>query len=731
MSLPSVPHVSLPVVLPVEGGTSSSELGVRPVGFPGLAGPFVAWSDISADVEGLTSSKWDPADLATLEAFFSMFNVTGDDVLAVLKHASSCSKSAAESIAAAAGDSATSSEYLRSAVDRNVLWLREADFDVAALGKRVRTTLEIPDLSNELPEPMCDEEERDFNLVRSFATSGVSLVFDKNYVATSVSGVYPVERQLFQRVRPAIISLLADLVKKGQAVVLPRAVTRALRGSNVIPIHWIPKVTNPLGRLIADASGGENPPNGVSCRDDAVAAFGTITLPRVSDVAHFLLEARGKYVDPVLSIDDITGAFSRLWLSSSSAAQSVMEVRLDDGFDAGIVLTSMFFGGSSCPHAWQAVSRTLRHLLARANIPCLMYVDDIVRVGERSKSAFEGEATKNIICRLLTPNTTIAWAADKANWGVTRAPFIGWEWRMDTYEIAMTPRAVVRFALRLLELSHRARASVRSLQGVASLSARFADVLPTLSPLSFIVYNRIAGHWTDIDALVDITPLVRIAISCWLAFLARAWNTGLGWARSLQRLVRPPAGFSVQFDGCLSGIGGVQPALHGPLHSSSLPAFAFSVRLPYLDMTSSQQNVTELLAVTFCIACAVRLGARASAVHLVGDSRTALSWVVKRVKSGQALRTYLLYHFLMEEAHLTIGTEMWLSSETNVVPDGLSRNRAVSSFPCLAGHSSDVLSKAWIEEALGFCNPLSDLPNSVEGFGSLFDTARTLALQLF
>jgi hypothetical protein len=695
-----------------------------------LAGPYVVWSDVASSIEELTSSKWDPADLVMLGAFFSSFKVSLTDLPAVLKHAASCSKSAAESIAAKTGDSAASSVYLRSSVDRNVKWLREANNDVAELGKRVRKSLEVPDLSADLPEPIGCDEERDFGLVREFATRGVSLVFDKNYVATSVSGIFPPERQLYLRVRPAVLSLLADLVKKGQAVVLPRDVTRALIGSNVIPTHWVPKASNPLGRLIADASGGDNPPNGVSCRDDAEAAFGSIELPRTADVAEFLLNARLNYVDPVLSIDDITGAFSRLWLSHSSASQSILEVSLDDGFDAGIVLTSMFFGGSSCPHAWQAVSRTLRHLLARAGIPCLMYVDDIIRVGERSTSVFEGEVTKNAICHLLTPNTSIAWAAEKANWGVKRAPFIGWEWRLDTCEVALTPRSVVRFGLRLIELIPRDSASVRSLQGVASLSARFADVLPTLAPLSYIVYDHIAGNWKNLDALVVLTPLVKIALRCWLAFLVKAWNTGLGWARPLQRLVRPLSGFSVQFDGCLSGIGGVHPALHGPAYPSLLPAFAFGVRLPYAGMTSSQQNVTELLAVTFCIACAVRLGARSLAVHLVGDSRTALSWVVKRVKSGQALRTYLLFHFLMEEAQLTVGSETWLSSETNVVPDGLSRNRAVSSYPCLAGHVSNVLPDAWITDALVFCDPLRDLPDSVEGLCALFDAARSLVRRL-
>ena len=80
--------------------------------------------------------------------------------------------------------------------------------------------------------------------------------------------------------------------------------------------------------------------------------------------------------------------------------------------------------------------------------------------------------------------------------------------------------------------------------------------------------------------------------------------------------MRPQAGFSGQFDGYLSDIGSVQHALHSPAHSSVL-----CLQCASACMSSSQQNVTELPAVTFCIACAERPGARSSAVHLTYCSR--------------------------------------------------------------------------------------------------------------
>jgi hypothetical protein len=698
---------------------------------PGSAGPFVEWAEVANNVESLTSSEWDLDDLQVLGSFFGIFRVPSALLDSVLKYASSCSKSAAESIAFKAGDSERSSAYLRNTIDRNVAWLREARGDVAALGKRIRAHLAIPDISDDLPEPLSAEERTDFALVKRFATRGVDLVYSENFVPTSVSKSYPAPRKLFERVRPAVLSLLADVVKKGQALVLPLPVARSLDGANSIPVHWVPKNTNPLGRLIADASGGDHPPNGAECKDAAAELYGPIMLPRAADVAQFLLSAAATYKDPTLSVDDISGAFSRLWLSRDSAAKSTLEVTLDDGFEAGVVLSSMYFGGSSCPHAWQVVSRVLHHLLLRADIPSMCYVDDILRAGEGDKSESDGIKTRDIICSLLTPNTEIAWAAEKATWGVKRAPYIGWEWRLDSLEVALTARSVVRFALRLLSMRDREKTSVRALQGVASLGVRFSDVIPSLGPLSFIFYDRVSGHWSDIDAKVPITPLLRIAVWFWIILLVRAWNDGRGWARPLRRLLRPRSNISLQFDGCLYGVGGVQPALVGPEFASVIPPFAYSIQLPYIGMSSSQQNVTELLAVVFGLACAIRLGLRDSAVHLVGDSRTALAWVTKRVKSEQALRTYLLFHFLMEEAELSVGSETWLASATNVVPDGLSRLKEVRSFAILRDHLSDVLPPDWITAALEFCNPLIDLPHTTEGFSSMFDRAQDLVRQLF
>ena len=699
---------------------------------PGATGPFATWMEVIQVIKADVSTRWEKEDLEALNSFVLAFNIPVRSVSDFIGHATGSTKAAAESVAARAGDSRGSSAELRADVARNERWLSDAGGDVALLGRRVRRHLGVPDIGEIPMSALVDA--RDCRLLRNFAHRGVDLVTDKGFVPTSVSGAYPSERQLYKRVRPAVLSLLAALVRKGQALVLSRDVARALKGSNSIPVHWVPKPSNPLGRLIADASGGDNPPNGRGCRDVAADVFGPIELPRESQVAEFLIAALERYTDPVLSVDDVSGAFSRLWLSSTSAAQSVLEVKLDDGFDAGVVLTSMYFGGSSCPHAWQAVSRVLSQILRESELPNLVYVDDVLRVGERSSALADGESTKTIICNLLTPGSEVAWAAEKALWGMDSLVYIGWRWNLQSRDVALTERTVVRFALRLFKIRGSEKVSVRALQGIASLGARVAGVVPGLRPLAFVVYDKISGVWENVDTKIMCTPLLTAVVEVWLAFLERAWNDGVYWRVPLTRLVQSRACFALQFDGSLTGVGGVHPPLEGPLElrskSAVVPAFAYSIDARFEGATSGEQNVSELLAITFGLACAVKLNLRDASVHLVGDSRTALAWSRKRIKSAHALRTYLVFFAIVEGARLSIVADTWIASEANVTPDGLSRNQPVSSFPGLRKHRRDVLSPSWISSVLEFVNPMLPLPQSSSGLLVLFHDASVLVSQL-
>ena len=663
-------------------------------------------------------------------ALFTCLVVSKRDVSEVLAYAAASSKGAAELAAAAAGDSRSASLVLAQDLERNVRWLTEEGGNVARLGKRVRIALNVPDLSAHPPFiPGSEEESRDLSLLAAYATTGVELTFDDNYVPSSISGEFPPFRSLFQRVRPAVLSLIAALVSKGQAVVLPLADARGLLPvSNSIPVHWVVKPSNVLGRLIADASGGVHPPNGPSCREAAAAFYGPIDLPREQAVASFLLQAKRNLVDPVLSSDDVAGAFSRLWLSNSSAAQSILELLLDDGTAVGVVLTSMYFGGSACPFVWQVVSRIISRSLSLRNLQNVIYVDDILRVGERADSAADGELAKKELCDLLTPGSDIAWAADKAQWGQDRLVYIGWTWNISSSTVSVTKRAAIRFMLRLLRARGVPAISVRDVQGLASLSSRFSGVISNLRALSFVLYERVSGSWDSVDVVIKTTPMFLAAIEVLIFFVSAAWNEGKNWSTPLERIVPRAGTVALQFDGSPSGVGGVCPPLASMgCQEVLVPRFAYSASFPFGPLTSSEQNASELIAVVIGLACAVSLGLRDAVVDFVGDSRTALSWVATRIRSERALRAYLVFICLLEEAGLSVGATFWLDTKDNVVPDGLSRGDPVRSFPVLHAHIDTPLPVEWLSALLSFVNPTVPVPPNATELIGLFGTARALA----
>jgi len=721
-----------------EGGGDGDPVSVLSEGdaspkCPGWGIEGVCWLELKR--EPLTASG-QPADEDVVSRLFECLRVAPSDVEAVLQHAASVSRVSAESLAASAGDQVKASVVLGRCAEETSARMSEHGGDLARVAAAMRSSLGLKDIRCLEGQERITVTDAYVELIDEFATRGVTLPCADTFIPTCESRVYPTLRSLTGRVYPAILTLLANLAEKGQAVVLPREEARSLPGSNSLPIHWVPKPGNPLGRLIADASGGLFPPNG---SDDAVkllakSIFGPIELPREVEVAEFLLREAPQLTRPSLSVDDVAGAFSRLWLTHKSAVQAMLEVTLADGSDVNVILTSMYFGGTSCPYAWNPVSCGLSQLLSAKGLPNKVYVDDILRVGEAANSQIDGISTRDVLCSVLTPGTTDAWAKHKADWGRTSLDFIGWSWDVESLTVSLTKRTVVRFMCRLVAVLNGNNATVSQLQGIASLGSRVSTVLCALRPLAFVIYSAFAGtDWRRTDVRIALSPLLKVTLAWWLHILARAWNEGHGWSTPLYRLVGRPNTLSLQFDGSTSGIGGVSPAIH-PLAEASPPSSvrAFAYRVVFAETWSSgEQNTSELIAVLFGVACFARLGLSGVSVGLVGDSQVALTWAARGIRSLRAVRTYLLLQTIVLRGGYTFGAVTQIPSKANVIPDKLSRDVKIRDLPELAQHKADVLPSAWIRDALAFVNPLKPFGVEYVDMLSEYEAVDTLTSRLF
>ena len=621
----------------------------------------------------------------------------------------SCNMSGAEIIAAAAGDSAEASRRLAQHVDRNITLLSNSCGNIASVASGIRADLGLTSMTPaslsvmNLPiDTVLARQDR--SALFECARTGASLLMDENFIPTSTSLVYPPVRNLFKRVRPAVLSLLANLVDTGRAVVLPVSVARGLGpSSHTLDIHWVEKPTDPFGRLIADASGGDHSPNGNGdLRKVARATFGAIELPREHCIAEYILNRVAKMDNPTINVDDVKGAFGTLSLSAESAALSSLEVKLDDDTDVAVVLTSVYFGGTSCPFLWNQVSRTLERLLKLHDVEGLIYVDDIIRVTDLSRVECDGQKTKQLICDLLSPGTYQAWAEKKAVRGAISAQFVGWSWDVVNKTVSFTKRSVIRCYYRLTELDGRKTASIKSLQGISSLVHRFSMVFTAWAPLARVLYGSFAGtHWRTTEVVKSLSPAVQGTITVLRRLLRDVWNKGANWSAPLSSLVPRSATLSIQFDGSTTGLGGVSPAA-GLDPNVSICAFAFRETYDVFEgkVTCNEQNGSELLAAIWGIASAIFLGARNTTISFVGDSVTVLTWLEKRVRSPRVTRAFFLLVALLRVGGITIGVTDWIASEVNVIPDQLSRDVLIEQCAALKTHRADPLPVSWRKAAL-------------------------------
>jgi len=644
-----------------------------------------------------------------------------------------------EAVAYAAGDSSVASANILAHVKTCTPLLHSLNNDVRAVTKAISNRAGVAYLSPEsvgaLDVPADDAlAVKDKSLLESWAADGVVLEHHPNFKPSCDLAVpSPPPRKLFDRVRPAGLTLMSRMLDKGCAIALHTHHARVLFPRfNVLPVHWVYKPTNPLGRLIADASAGDLSFNGsgVELKDLAASVYGKIELPRESDVAQYIID-RCRVVDnPRIHINDVQGAFGRLLLHPTSALFSCMDVTLDAGEQVTLIQTSMFMGGTACPYAYQTVARVLERLLARRGWPCRSYVDDILQVVGAADVTRAQRDTQQCMGDLLSPGSLDACEQHKAVVDASEATFIGWSWDVVSLTVSLTKRSVVRFLTRLLIMQHRSSVRVADLQGVCSLASRMVTVIHILKPFSVILYRPLMKRtFRSGDVIIALDESVQAVVSLWIAVLVRAWNNGVSWSTPLNRLVSQPVVSSVQFDGCPGGIGGVVPCVE--TCSTRADAF-FSLAFPCdFGLTSHHQNATEFLAAAFGVATAIVTGARDGAVRFVGDSVSVLSWLKSYSKSEPGLRAATLCGALLSVAGLSVGESKWLGTKENTLPDDLSRMVDPSTHLLLRGVKGNPFPQGWAERALSFCDPRIPSCPDARGWILVLEEADNLAEELW
>ena len=178
--------------------------------------------------------------------------------------------------------------------------------------------------------------------------------------------------------------------------------------------------------------------------------------------------------------------------------------------------------------------------------------------------------------------------------------------------------------------------------------------------------------------------LKRPAITCiwlWRVFLVEAELAGGGFGLPLEYFRLRPPGWRLEFDGSLiKGLGLKMSRWEDDEWETEWVA---SIRLPFdLKDDSSYQNAVEFLAVVVCFAIMARRGHRDVAIHLKGDSTTALCWALEqRFRTGFSRNGVIAFVALSLGTGFKVDGTEHVDGKTNVEMDDFSRGKDPSSAP--------------------------------------------------
>jgi hypothetical protein len=597
-----------------------------------------------------------------------------------------------------------------------------------------------------LPEES-EEELADKTHITTIAKQGLNPIVNSTFVATSVSQEFPNERFLSKKVKGAILELSLALAQAGQAIVIPTDDLLSLPVYNVIPTHWTDKPSNELGRLLADCSAGTTNINGKGLVEVTRATYGLQKLPQFMEIALMLCESTSRLKDPVMSLDDVHGAFNNVPLALSFIPKAALNLTLGDIRETKVSLlyTSMFFGATTSPFIFDIFSRSILRRIRTFSPYSLIYVDDSIRIHEREDTERDGGLTIDAFCDLLSPGSQRAWASEKAQWGVKQASYLGWHWDIENMTVSLPVKAIVKLVTYLIRLTESQVHSVREIQRVSSLMTRYSVLWPHLAGLSHVVYRIISGSaWRNQDISIDITKDVREVGMAWLhVFTSEVRNQG-GWSAPLNWFSPLRKEVSLQFDAALKGAGAVSPA---PFFDKSEALEEVKVYQQVMwsdtesddfwyfqrDLVSDEQNSTELIAAMFGLTALVVCDVRDSNIILVGDSKSALAWLTGGLKSSKALAAFAVVGSLCRKANLRIlkSEKVWVASEDNPLTDKMSRNRLEDCADQLEGFVANPIPKTWIAEVLKFVDPTVDHLVKWETFTAMFQEAERLVEELY
>ena len=350
-----------------------------------------------------------------------------------------------------------------------------------------------------------------------------------------------------------------------------------------------------------------------------------------------------------------------------------------------------------------------------------MYTDDMIGVTLAKHLTHDMDKAATV-CRKLLGNTAIA---DQKTASGTRLTVLGWD-------IDLGQRLVTIAEKNALKAFHGyARTEVDGwiprpvVEAYASWAERYGEVCLWMRPFRRILYNEVRGQ--ERRRSIVLSPLGRRVVRLYQALLALVMIQEGIFTRRLEsfRPCRPT--LMITLDGSLQGTGLMFHVIHGYSFYGGLPVTgitllggaAFDLRSLRFGWDPAFQNTAEYISILLGLVVAVLMDWDTTAIKLVGDSVTALTWASEgRFRSDNVINAATVYAVLNVDHETNVVETEQILSEDNVVTDTLSRRGEKESW-------RDLMRRVR-QKAPDEYQPTREFRlNDLEGFLALCDPRRT------
>ena len=517
---------------------------------------------------------------------------------------------------------------------------------------------------------------------------GIQVFTRKDFTPNGVGNRRPL-RKLYQRVHSAVDKMIIATVGEGWAILLSMATASLLVGIHFLAAHWAAKKGKKSGRVITDASEGEDGYilNGDEVKEAHDAFYGFIGHPTIESMIIKLwlfrfLSPHRPWSDLDVWKADVSSAFNRLFWKADCARLFAMELM------GGICVIFLVgtFGYTGTPAAFEVVTRALRFELSYRLVGTLLgvYVDDAMAAAWREDMTSEATTAEVLIEGLLGPGAYAVSKYERTDETNRRIDLLGYTVCLSGLLLTISRRNWLKTANGFFAIDTTKEVPVKTLEKLSSWAARYAKICRQLKPFVTTLYG--SHSWMcNRKASVVLSEEVIIVIWMWRAMLCVLELDERRFARPFRSFLPRDPRLAARFDSSLSGVG----VLLGWLVPGSTPDWFGGCKVSLLALEfgtdSGFQNLSEYIGMNCASVCLVLAGLTEEGVILEGDSTSALSWAINENYRGDRVRNASIVHTALglEKGVSYVGSnhipgEDNGTDETNGKCDKLSRGKSLT-----------------------------------------------------